>query len=148
MSHFQIILLAIVQGVSELFPISSVAHAVLTPWAFGWNLTPEFLKIHFLPVVVMLHLGTAIALLLYFRKDWIAFARSVLGGRDAVARRELLLVVVGTVPAGATTLTAHVLGATARLDAVLLTPRRSVLRTEGTVVRYELGGGFTVRRVA
>lgn len=99
MSHFQIILLAIVQGVSELFPVSSVAHAVLTPWAFGWNLTPEFLKAHFLPVVVMLHLGTAVALLLYFRKDWLAFARSVLGGRDPVARRELLLVVVGTVPA-------------------------------------------------
>lgn len=101
MTFLQTILLAIVQGISELFPISSVAHAVLTPWAFGWTLTPEFLKVHFLPVVVLLHLGTAVALLLYFRKDWIAYARSLLGGKDLMARRELLLVVVGTVPAAA-----------------------------------------------
>ena len=82
MTLLQTILLAIVQGISELFPISSVAHAVLTPWAFGWTLTPEFLKVHFLPVVVLLHLGTAVALLLYFRKDWIAYACSLLGGKD------------------------------------------------------------------
>ncbi|WP_035053103.1 undecaprenyl-diphosphate phosphatase [Andreprevotia chitinilytica] len=98
MTLFQTILLAIIQGISELFPISSVAHAVLTPWAFGWNLTPEFLKLHFLPVVVLLHLGTAVALLLFFRKDWIAYARSLFNA-DQVARRELMLVLVGTIPA-------------------------------------------------
>jgi len=99
MTLLQTIILAIVQGISELFPISSVAHAVLTPWAFHWDLTPEFLKVHFLPVVVLLHLGTAVALLLFFRKDWIAYAKSLLGRHDPVARRELQLVIIGTVPA-------------------------------------------------
>ncbi|SMC27921.1 undecaprenyl-diphosphatase [Andreprevotia lacus DSM 23236] len=99
MNLLQTILLAIVQGISELFPVSSVAHAVLTPWAFGWQLSPEFLKQHFLPVVVLLHLGTAVALLLYFRSDWLAYARAIVSPRDGVARRELLLVLIGTVPA-------------------------------------------------
>jgi undecaprenyl-diphosphatase len=99
MTLIQTLLLAIIQGITELFPISSVAHAVLTPWAFGWDLDPEFLKEHFLPFVVLLHLGTAVALLLYFRRDWLDFARSLADRRAVGARRELLLVIIGTVPA-------------------------------------------------
>ncbi|MGB8841747.1 MAG: undecaprenyl-diphosphate phosphatase [Aliidongia sp.] len=99
MSLLQTLLLAVIQGITELFPISSVAHAVLTPWAFGWDLGPDFLKEHFLPFVVLLHLGTAVALLLFFWRDWLDFARS-LGTRGSnPARRELSLVIVGTVPA-------------------------------------------------
>lgn len=97
---FQTIILAIIQGISELFPISSVAHAVLTPAAFGWEFTPEFLKEHFLPFVVMLHLGTAVALLLFFRRDWLSFSGALIGGHDPLARREFMLVIAGTIPAG------------------------------------------------
>ncbi len=99
MDLVQTLLLAIIQGITELFPISSVAHAVLTPWAFGWNLTPEFLKEHFLPFVVLLHLGTAVALLLFFWRDWFDFAGSLVARDAAGPRRELLLVIIGTVPA-------------------------------------------------
>jgi undecaprenyl-diphosphatase len=99
MTLLQTLLLAIIQGITELFPISSVAHAVLTPWAFGWPLTPEFLKEHFLPFVVLLHLGTAVALLLFFWRDWLDFAKSLIDRNAGTARRELLLVVIGTVPA-------------------------------------------------
>jgi undecaprenyl-diphosphatase len=99
MTLLQTILLAIIQGITELFPISSVAHAVLTPWAFGWPLDPAFLKEHFLPFVVLLHLGTAVALLLFFRADWLAFGRSLVTPGAGTARRELGLVAIGTVPA-------------------------------------------------
>jgi undecaprenyl-diphosphatase len=99
MSFLQTLLIAIIQGITELFPISSVAHAVLTPWAFGWDLSPEFLKDHFLPFVVMLHLGTAVALLVFFWRDWFDFASSLIDGRARTARRELVLVIIGTIPA-------------------------------------------------
>jgi len=95
MTWFQNILFALIQGVSELFPVSSVAHGVLTPWFFGWDLSPQFLKEHFLPYVVMLHLGTCIALLLYFLEDWKRMA-AALWKREG--RRELLLVAAGTLP--------------------------------------------------
>ncbi|HVJ52954.1 MAG TPA: undecaprenyl-diphosphate phosphatase [Aliidongia sp.] len=99
MTLLQTLLLAIVQGITELFPISSVAHAVLTPWIFGWSLTPEFLKDHFLPFVVMLHLGTAVALLLFFWRDWLDFLLSLFDSRARDARRELVRVIIGTIPA-------------------------------------------------
>ncbi len=98
MTLFQTIIIALIQGITELFPVSSVAHAVLTPRVFGWDLDPEFLRENFLPFVVMLHLGTAAALFVFFARDWLGFARG-LGGNAPEARRELLLVVVGTVPA-------------------------------------------------
>jgi undecaprenyl-diphosphatase len=100
MTLFQTILLAIIQGITELFPISSVAHAVLTPKLLGWALDPAFLRDNFLPFVVMLHLGTALALLVFFWRDWLGFAKSLLGG-NPTARRELLLIIIGTIPAAA-----------------------------------------------
>lgn len=100
MDLLQTIIFAIIQGITELFPISSVAHGVLTPYVFHWNLDPEFLKEHFLPYVVMLHLGTALALLLFFRNEWIDIIRSIFDGRQKNARRLLVLIVVATIPAG------------------------------------------------
>jgi len=97
MNIFQTIILAIVQGISELFPISSVAHSVFTPYIFGWTLSPEFLKVNFLPFVVMMHLGTTIALLIFFRKDWIEIFKSIFNSKDT--KKLLLLVVTGTLPA-------------------------------------------------
>lgn len=99
MSVLQTLLFAIVQGITELFPVSSVAHGVLTPFLFGWDLGPEFLREHFLPFVVLLHLGTAIALLLFFRRDWFDFARGLFDSRARVQRRTLLLIVIATIPA-------------------------------------------------
>jgi undecaprenyl-diphosphatase len=99
MTFVQTLLLAIIQGITELFPISSVAHAVLTPFIFHWNLPPEFLKTHFLPFVVMLHLGTAVALIVYFWRDWCEFAYSLGDSRAGIQRQVLLRVIVGTIPA-------------------------------------------------
>jgi undecaprenyl-diphosphatase len=99
MTVIQALLFAIIQGITELFPVSSVAHGVLTPFLFGWNLDPEFLKDHFLPFVVMLHLGTALALLIFFWRDWLSFLTGVLTARDPNARRTFMLIVVATIPA-------------------------------------------------
>lgn len=99
MTILQTIIFAIVQGITELFPISSVAHGVLTPYFFHWNLDPEFLKEHFLPFLVMLHLGTAIALLLFFGTEWTSIIASLFK-RDTENRKLLFLILIGTIPAG------------------------------------------------
>ncbi len=98
MTTLQALLFAIVQAITELFPVSSVAHGVLTPFAFGWTLSPTFLKEHFLPFVVMLHLGTATALLIYFWRDWWSFFRALFGPDARGARRTLFLLVAATIP--------------------------------------------------
>jgi undecaprenyl-diphosphatase len=97
MNIIQTIVLAIVQGITELFPISSVAHSVLTPYVFGWKLDPRFLKVNFLTFVVMMHLGTTVALLIFFRKDWIEIIKSIFNSRDS--KKVLLTIIVGTIPA-------------------------------------------------
>ncbi|KEQ25639.1 undecaprenyl-diphosphate phosphatase [Paenibacillus tyrfis] len=99
MDFIQTVIFAIIQGITELFPVSSVAHGVLTPYVFHWNLDPEFLKEHFLPYVVMLHLGTAVALLLFFSRDWVNMLRSLFSGGQSKSRKILLLVIAGTIPA-------------------------------------------------
>lgn len=95
LNTIQSIILAIIQGITELFPISSVAHGVLTPYVFHWNLDQEFLKVHFLPYVVMLHLGTALALFLFFWRDWMDIIKSLFSG----SKKVLILVIVATLPA-------------------------------------------------
>ncbi|MDR3601975.1 MAG: undecaprenyl-diphosphate phosphatase [Desulfosporosinus sp.] len=100
MSFFQTFIIAIVQGITELFPVSSVAHSVLTPYIFHWNLDPEFLKVNFLPFMVMLHLGTALALFTYFGREWIDIVKSVFDARQRNSRRLLKLIIIGSIPAG------------------------------------------------
>lgn len=95
LNFLQTIIFAIVQGITELFPISSVAHGVFTPYVFHWNLSQDFLKQHFLSYVVMLHLGTALALLLFFWRDWVDMIKSIFTGN----RRVLVMVIVATIPA-------------------------------------------------
>jgi undecaprenyl-diphosphatase len=97
MNIIQTIILAIVQGITELFPISSVAHSVLTPYVFGWKLDPVFLKKNFLPFVVMMHLGTTVALLIFFKQDWLDIIKSIFNSKNS--KKLLFLIVVGTVPA-------------------------------------------------
>lgn len=89
-SHLQAIILGAVQGLAEFLPISSSAHLVLVPWLFHWN-DPG------LAFDVALHLGTLLALLIYYREDWIAMAQSI-GGGDPASRRLLLLLITASIP--------------------------------------------------
>ncbi len=94
-------LIAVIQGATELFPISSLGHAVVVPALFGWNLDQR--SESFLPFLVLLHTGTALALLIYFWRDWLAIGTGVVGlappHEVREARRVFVLVVVATVPA-------------------------------------------------
>ena len=101
MNEIQAILVAILQGATELFPVSSLGHAVVLPALLNWNFdqkSPEFL-----PFLVTLHLGTATALLAYFWRDWWALFTGVLGlsslHQRAESRRVFLLIVIATIPA-------------------------------------------------
>jgi undecaprenyl-diphosphatase len=98
----QAIVLAVIQGVTELFPVSSLGHAVILPHLFGWNVDQSAPT--FLPFLVLLHVGTALALLLYFWRDWWLLLSSLFdrgaGGAHAESRRVLVLLVLGTIPAG------------------------------------------------
>lgn len=108
MDLFRVLFLAILQGVTELFPVSSLGHTVIIPGLLGWK---ETLKSpDFLPLVVTLHLGTAAALLTFFWRDWVDLLRG--GAKVLIAGkfspdvdpqgygRQLALVVVGTIPPG------------------------------------------------
>jgi undecaprenyl-diphosphatase len=100
MGIIEAVLLAILQGVTELFPVSSLGHAVIIPALLKMSIdlrSPEFL-----PFLVVMHCGTAIALLLYFWRDWLGFVLAVLNFRDpktAGERKLFLLVCLATVPA-------------------------------------------------
>jgi undecaprenyl-diphosphatase len=100
MSGLQAIILAVVQGITELFPISSLGHAVILPALLGWKVDEN--AEGFLPFLAVMHLGTAIALLGYFWRDWLNFAGSVVrfsNPAGAADRRLFLRVVVATIPA-------------------------------------------------
>jgi undecaprenyl-diphosphatase len=101
MDIIQALVIAILQGATELFPVSSLGHAVVLPALLHWGIDQR--SAEFLPFLVMLHLGTATALLGYFWRDWWAIITGVLGigGAHQVgeSRRVLLLVVIATIPA-------------------------------------------------
>ncbi len=103
-SVVQALILALLQGAFELFPVSSLGHTVIVPALLGWHLNQA--DPSFLAFVVMLHLGTAAALLTFFWREWIAIVVAVL---RSIARRELgddpdehlgWLIVAGSIPAG------------------------------------------------
>lgn len=97
-------LLAVLQGVSELFPVSSLGHTVLIPALLRWHVDEG--SESFLAFVVVLHLGTALALVLFYRNDWIALVRgliaSIVRGRisDDPNERIVWLLIAGTIPVG------------------------------------------------
>lgn len=101
MNTIQAIAVAILQGATELFPVSSLGHAVVLPAVLNWKLDQH--SAAFLPFLVMLHLGTALALLLYFWRDWWRLAMGIIGRYDAhhnaEARRVFALIVLATIPA-------------------------------------------------
>ncbi len=89
-SEFQALVLGAVQGLAEFLPISSSAHLVLVPWLFGWD-DPG------LAFDVALHLGTLLALLIYYWREWLNMGLS-LARSDPQSRRLLLLLVVASIP--------------------------------------------------
>lgn len=70
MTIIQSVILGIIQGITELLPISSSAHLDMLPWIFGWTNNPEF-NIAFEGFDVALHFGTLLAIGIFFFKDWI-----------------------------------------------------------------------------
>lgn len=101
MTFAEAIAIAILQGVTELFPISSLGHAVVLPALLAPNI--DLRSPAFLPFLVVLHLGTATALLLYFWRDWWQLFIGIFrGGKDELGedkRRLLALIIIGTIPA-------------------------------------------------
>jgi undecaprenyl-diphosphatase len=99
MPLYQVIVLAIVQGLTEFLPISSTAHLHLTTWLLGWN--AESLSFD-----IMLHMGTLLALVIYFIGDWVQIFGMALGvkiGHDSQLEQNrglLWLLIIGTVPVG------------------------------------------------
>ncbi len=76
---FQAIVLGVLQGVSELFPISSLGHTVLFPHLFGWTNIVRWQsqpESPWLAFIVMLHVGSAVGLLIYFWRDWVVLVRA------------------------------------------------------------------------
>jgi undecaprenyl-diphosphatase len=107
-SYFQAIVIGLLQGVTELFPISSLGHSVLVPAWLGWDtLTREqHTESPYLAFIVALHVATAIALLVYFRADWVriigGFVRTLKSRKIATPdERMAWLLVIGTIPTGA-----------------------------------------------
>ena len=97
MTVFQAVILGLVQGLAEFLPISSSAHLVLTPWVFGWS-DPG------LSFDVALHVGTLIAVLWYFRAEWVKLTQSAIAilrtrRADTEEKRRFLYLVVATIPA-------------------------------------------------
>ena len=100
MPVYQVIVLAIVQGLTEFLPISSTAHLYLTSWLLGWHAES-------LTFDIALHIGTLLAVLVYFFRDWLQIIAHGFGmryGRDEELERNralLWLLAIGSIPVGA-----------------------------------------------
>jgi undecaprenyl-diphosphatase len=104
MSIWQAFCLALLQGATEILPVSSLGHGVILPSLLGWHIDQEAPT--FLPFFVVLHLGTATALFVFFRREW---ASVIKGFFRTLATRKVAgdpegrlawLLLAGTVPAG------------------------------------------------
>ncbi len=99
MPIFHVIALGIVQGLTEFLPISSTAHLHLVTWLLGWDTES-------LTFDIMLHLGTLIAVLVYFFRDWLQIIGQAFGmraGHDEELKQNralLWLLAIGSVPVG------------------------------------------------
>ena len=85
MSLWFLFFLSVLQGVTELFPVSSLGHTLLVPALFGVHIDKHAPQL--IPFLVALHLGTALALLAYFRRRWIALIRGFFGWPVAIMIR-------------------------------------------------------------
>ena len=109
----QILFLALLQGVTELFPISSLGHTVILPGLFGWGdiqggtgCGTGGQESCFLPLIVALHLGTSVALIIYFWRDWLQVGQTVVTSvKDGEVKPGTeswvsWLIIIGCIPAG------------------------------------------------
>src|SRR5438477_4447029 len=105
LTYGQAVVLGLLQGVTELFPVSSLGHSVILPKLLGWDIQQN--DKFFITFLVATHLATAIVLLLFFWRDWVRIVQGLgrslrdrgIAPDDADAKLGWLLV-VGTIPAG------------------------------------------------
>jgi undecaprenyl-diphosphatase len=102
-SWWQALFMGLLQGATELFPVSSLGHAVLVPSLLHWSFKQS--DPSFVPFLVLLHLGTASALLVLYRVQWVAiirgfFTAAIRGRIETGPERLAMLLMVGTIPAG------------------------------------------------
>jgi len=105
---FQAIVLGVLQGITELFPISSLGHTVIFPNLFGWHdivIWQSQPESPWLAFVVMLHVGSAVGLLIYFWRDWVAIVKAFFAtvrkrSIDTPTERLAWLIIVATIPVG------------------------------------------------
>ena len=105
LSFFQAIVLGFSQGITELFPVSSLGHSVLLPGLFGWHINES--ANDFLTFLVATHFATALVLLFIYWKDWVRIVKGIF---RSIAAREISsadpdaklgwLLIVATIPAG------------------------------------------------
>ncbi|AJK45835.1 undecaprenyl-diphosphate phosphatase [Burkholderia plantarii] len=101
MSLWFLVFLSVLQGVTELFPVSSLGHTLLVPALIGMHIDKHAPQL--LPFLVALHLGTALALLWYFRTRWCALVRGFFAsfaGRPNDDAHMMWALIIGTIPAG------------------------------------------------
>jgi undecaprenyl-diphosphatase len=135
-SYFQAVILGLVQGVAEPFPISSLGHGVVLPRLAGWNIHQN--DKFFLTFLVATHLATAIVLLGLFFKDWV---RIVKGLWRSLAIREIRdddvdarlgwLLVAGTIPVGV-------------IGLLLETPLRKLFASPQTAAAFLIVNGLSL----
>ena len=103
MNGIQAIILGVIQGLTELLPISSSAHLTLIPWMLGWT-NSEIFNMDFKAFDVALHFGTLLAIVIFFFKDWVKLIK---GGYNQVVKKEksfegkmFWYLVIATIPGG------------------------------------------------
>lgn len=111
---WQTIALSLLQGVTELFPISSLGHTVILPGLWPSLFGPSNLQVDtscggkscFLPIITALHIGTSVALVIYFWRDWwqviLTLVKSIKEGEVHTGTNEWIsfLIIIGVIPAG------------------------------------------------
>ena len=110
---WQTIFLALLQGVTELFPISSLGHTVILPGLLPWLFPPGFAgntgcdgQSCFLPLVTALHIGTSVALVIYFWREWWQVCKTIFNSiKNAEIRKDSeewvgWLIIIGCIPGG------------------------------------------------
>ena len=108
MTYLQAILLGLLQGVTELFPVSSLGHSVILPKLLGWSdvvAAQSADESYFLAFLVGLHVATALALVIFYWRTWLDIVRGVLTSLatrriETSTQRLGWLLIVGTIPAG------------------------------------------------
>ena len=104
MTIIQALILGIIQGLTELLPVSSSAHLNVLPWLLNWTENPEFVAEFGGSFDVALHFGTLIAIGIFFFKDWIMLIKAgfkkVFKKEDSTEGKMFWYIVIATIPAG------------------------------------------------